>query len=91
MTEQDRPKPEWVRCDAVARAIAMADGKQSILADRLACAQQTVSKLLSGEISMTADWALRLSAATDGAIPPGEFYEPLATLLSAPTSAQVPA
>jgi DNA-binding transcriptional regulator YdaS (Cro superfamily) len=61
----------------IERAIVAAGGKQSDLAARMGCAQQTVSKLLSGEIAMTADWALRISAATDFAVPPADLYPPL--------------
>lgn len=75
----DAPKIETVQL-----AIDAAGGKQEILAERLGCAQQTVSKLLRGEIQMTADWALRLSAASG--IAPATFYPPLGALASQPES-----
>lgn len=58
-------------------AIAASGGKQAILAQSLGCAQQTVSKLRSGEIPMTADWALRIEAAVNGAIPASTFVPAL--------------
>lgn len=75
---------ECTKVEAVQRAIDAAGGKQEILADRLGCAQQTVSKLLRGEIPMTADWALRLHAATS--IPAQTFYPALAGLAEAAAS-----
>jgi plasmid maintenance system antidote protein VapI len=69
---------ESPKVEAVQRAIDAAGGKQEILADRLGCAQQTVSKLLRGEIAMTADWALRLAEASG--IPAPTFYPPLGTI-----------
>lgn len=69
------------KVEAVTRAIDAAGGKQEILAERLGCAQQTVSKLLRGEITMTADWALRLASASG--IAPASFYPPLGELVRA--------
>lgn len=73
------------KVEAVQAAINAVGGKQEILAERLSCAQQTVSKLLRGEIAMTADWALRLHRATG--IPPAEFYPALAAITSQPQGA----
>lgn len=75
---------EFSKVEAVQLAID-ATGKQEILAERLGCAQQTVSKLLRGEIPMTADWALRL--ATASGIAAATFYPPLAALAPAPPEA----
>ena len=79
---------EAPKIEAVQRAIEASGGKQEILAERMGCAQQTVSKLLLGEITMTADWALRLHSATG--IPAGEFYPPLAAI-AVPAVAGAPA
>lgn len=80
--------PDAPKIEAVQDAITAAGGKQEILAERLGCAQQTVSKLLRGEIPMTADWALRLQSASG--IPAATFYPPLATV-AAPQPAGAPA
>lgn len=69
---------EAPKIEAVQSAIDAVGGKQEILAERLGCAQQTVSKLLRGEIPMTADWALRLDAASG--IPAPTFYPALAAM-----------
>lgn len=53
----------------ISAAIAACGGKQSLLADRLGCAQQTVSKLLLCEIEIDPTWAVRLDQATDGVVP----------------------
>lgn len=63
-------------------AIAAAGGKQADLARALECAQQTVSKLVTGEIRMTADWALRIERATG--IDAGRLYPPLARRAAVP-------
>lgn len=52
----------------VKAAIDHCGGKQALLAERLGCAQQTVSKLLLGEIEVDPTWAVRLQAATSGAV-----------------------
>jgi len=65
---------------AIDDAIAAAGGKQSLLAEKLGCRQQTVSKLRSGEIPMTADWALKISAAVGGAVTAGRFVPALAQI-----------
>jgi DNA-binding transcriptional regulator YdaS (Cro superfamily) len=65
----------------VRTAIELCDGKQSILAERLGCAQQTVSKLLRGEIQIDATWAVRISKATDGLLKPQEMCPELAEAL----------
>jgi plasmid maintenance system antidote protein VapI len=70
---------EAPKVEAVQRAIDASGGKQEILAERLGCAQQTVSKLLRGEIQMTADWALRLASATG--IPAPTFYPALGAIV----------
>lgn len=62
--------------DALADAIKAAGGKQADLAMRLGCAQQTVSKLITGEIQMTADWALRIERAAG--VDAGRLYPLLA-------------
>ena len=66
------------KIEVVQRAIDAVGGRQEILAEKLGCAQQTVSKLLNDEIPMTADWALRLHAASG--ISAVVFYPPLAAL-----------
>lgn len=53
----------------IAAAIAACGGKQSLLAERLGCAQQTVSKLLLGEIEIDPTWAVRIARASKGAVP----------------------
>lgn len=53
----------------IAAAIAACGGKQSLLAERLGCAQQTVSKLLLCEIEIDPTWAVRIAQATRGAVP----------------------
>lgn len=68
--------PEAIE-SAIDAAIAAVGGKQSFLAEKLGCAQQTVSKLRSGEIPMTADWALRLHEASG--VPAPEFCPALAS------------
>lgn len=75
MTE---PDPREAIESAIDAAIAAVGGKQADLAEKLACAQQTVSKLRSGEIPMTADWALRLHGATG--IPAPAFCPALAAI-----------
>ncbi len=74
-----------IKVEAVQRAISAVGGKQEILAERIGCAQQTVSKLLRGEIPMTADWALRLHAVSG--ISPASFYPPLAAFAAEPERA----
>jgi DNA-binding transcriptional regulator YdaS (Cro superfamily) len=63
--------------ELIDRAIKSSGGKQSDLADRMRCAQQTVSKLRSGEIPMTAEWAARIARATNGEPSFAEFYPEL--------------
>lgn len=60
MTEPEKLNPH------VKAAIDFCGGKQSLLAEKLGCAQQTVSKLLLGEIDIDPTWAVRLAKATDG-------------------------
>lgn len=52
----------------VEAAIRFCGGKQSLLAHKLGCAQQTVSKLLLGEIEIDPTWAVRLAQATEGTV-----------------------
>lgn len=68
----------------IEKAIRAAGGKQSLLAARLECAQQTVSKLLKAEIQVTADWALRLARATDNQVPASAWYPEFASPPTAP-------
>lgn len=63
---------------AIDAAIEASGGKQAFLAEKLGCAQQTVSKLRSGEIPMTADWALRLAGASG--VPAPTFCPALAAV-----------
>lgn len=66
----------------VQAAIRHCGGKQALLADRLGCAQQTVSKLLLGEIEIDPTWAVRLAAATGGAVPAEQSCPALAAAVS---------
>lgn len=77
----------------IEKAVEAAGGKQALLAERLGCAQQTVSKLLTGEIRVTADWALRIDRATTGRVPATAWFPELAAITAAPSepTAQVPA
>jgi hypothetical protein len=52
----------------VKAAIDACGGKQALLAERLGCAEQTVSKLLLGEIEIDPTWAVRLSRAAPGVV-----------------------
>jgi DNA-binding transcriptional regulator YdaS (Cro superfamily) len=52
----------------VARAVQIV-GKQEILAARLRCAQQTVSKMLNYEIPISAEHAIAIDRATAGRVP----------------------
>lgn len=67
----------------VLAAIRHCGGKQSLLAEKLGCAQQTVSKLLQGEIEIDPTWAVRLAIATDGAVPAVEVCPSLASAVTA--------
>jgi DNA-binding transcriptional regulator YdaS (Cro superfamily) len=51
----------------VARAIEIC-GSQPALAEKLRCRQQTVSKMLNLEIPVSAEYALLIASATDGAV-----------------------
>ena len=44
-------------------------GRQSDLARAIGCAQQTISKLLNGEIRVSAEQAVAIHKATRGAVP----------------------
>jgi DNA-binding transcriptional regulator YdaS (Cro superfamily) len=65
----------------VKAAIDICGGKQSLLAERLGCAQQTVSKLLLGEIEIDPTWAVRIAAATNGQVPALQSCPALAAAL----------
>ena len=65
----------------VAAAIAACGGKQSLLAERLGCAQQTVSKLLLCEIEIDPTWAVRIDRATAGAVPAATSCPDLANVI----------
>ncbi|MGY3527256.1 YdaS family helix-turn-helix protein [Bradyrhizobium sp. USDA 4452] len=65
----------------VAAAIAACGGKQSLLAERLGCAQQTVSKLLLCEIDIDPTWAVRIDKATDGVVPATKSCPALARIV----------
>lgn len=68
----------------VKAAIDACGGKQALLAERLGCAQQTVSKLLLGEIEIDPTWAVRLSRAAPGAVSAVEACPELAGALPTP-------
>jgi DNA-binding transcriptional regulator YdaS (Cro superfamily) len=75
----------------VKTAIEYCGGKQSLLAEKLECAQQTVSKLLLGEIEIDPTWAVRLSRATDGHVKAAEACPALAEVVGAsPSTAPQP-
>jgi DNA-binding transcriptional regulator YdaS (Cro superfamily) len=50
-------------------AIAHVGGRQADLARHIGCAQQTVSKLLHGELPVSAEHAVAIDKATRGAVP----------------------
>ncbi len=52
---------------AIAAAIRAASS-QAALASRVGCAQQHISKLLQRQVKVTAEMALRIAAASDGAV-----------------------
>lgn len=72
----------------VKAAIDFCGGKQALLAERLGCAQQTVSKLLLGEIEIDPTWAVRLSRATEGHIRAAEACPAIAEALGPSPSTQ---
>lgn len=51
----------------IARAIQWA-GKQSLLAEQIGCAQQTVSKMLNGEVRVPAELAVKIDEVTMGQV-----------------------
>ena len=53
---------------ATASAIAYVGGRQADLARHIGCAQQTVSKLLNGELPVSAEHAVAIDKATRGAV-----------------------
>lgn len=61
-------------------AIEACGGKQSLLAERLGCAQQTVSKLLLGTIEIDPTWAVRLAIASEGKVSAFEACPALAAI-----------
>lgn len=71
----------------VKAAIDHCGGKQALLAEKLGCAQQTVSKLLLHEIELDPTWAIRLQQATDGAISAVQACPALAIALPAEATA----
>lgn len=75
MAESDTENPH------VRAAIDLCGGKQSLLAERLGCAQQTVSKLLLGEIKIDPTWAIRISKAVNGGLPAATLCPELAEAL----------
>ncbi|MEO6382020.1 MAG: YdaS family helix-turn-helix protein [Nitrobacter sp.] len=56
----------------IARAIEIC-GSQPVLAERLGCRQQTVSKMLNLEIPISAEYSLLIEDATRGAVPAREL------------------
>lgn len=44
-------------------------GRQADLAEKVGCAQQTISKYLNGEIRVSAEHAVAIERATVGAVP----------------------
>lgn len=68
----------------VSAAINACGGKQSLLAERLGCAQQTVSKLLLCEIEIDPTWAVRLDKATNGAVSAAAACPDLAMIVKDP-------
>jgi DNA-binding transcriptional regulator YdaS (Cro superfamily) len=71
----------------IVAAIRHCGGKQALLAERLGCAQQTVSKLLLGEIPIDPTWAVRIDRATDGSVPAVISCPDLATVVPAQAGA----
>ena len=63
----DKPKHPLI-----AKAVELV-GRQSDLARRMGVAQQTVSKLLNGEIRCSAEQAVAIHWATSGAVPASEL------------------
>jgi DNA-binding transcriptional regulator YdaS (Cro superfamily) len=55
----------------VARAVKIC-GSQPLLAAKMGCRQQTVSKMLNFEIPVSAEYALLMEAATAGEVPASE-------------------
>lgn len=74
----------------VAAAINACGGKQSLLAERLGCAQQTVSKLLLCEIDIDPTWAVRLDKATNGTVSAASSCPALATIVKSADLAPEP-
>lgn len=72
----------------VAAAIKACGGKQSLLAERLECAQQTVSKLLLCEIEIDPTWAVRLDKATNGIVPAIASCPELASFTKSPAETE---
>ncbi len=56
----------------IAKAVEIV-GRQSDLAQRMGVAQQTVSKLLNGEIRCSAEHAVAIHRATEGAVAASEL------------------
>lgn len=77
MDEPGKPNPH------ISAAIVACGGKQSLLAERLGCAQQTVSKLLNREIEIDPTWAVRIDRATNGVVPATLSCPDLAAVVSA--------
>lgn len=69
----------------IERAIR-ACGRQQDLAERAGCAQQTISKYLNGEIRVSAEHAVAIERATQGAVTRSELRPDLWTQLEAVAS-----
>ncbi|WP_131194051.1 YdaS family helix-turn-helix protein [Lichenihabitans psoromatis] len=52
----------------IERAIVEGGGSQAELARRCGCAQQHISKLLNGEVAISAGLAMAITRATDGRV-----------------------
>jgi Putative antitoxin of bacterial toxin-antitoxin system, YdaS/YdaT len=72
----------------IAAAIEACGRKQSLLAERLGCAQQTVSKLLLCEIEIDPTWAVRLDKATNGIVPAITSCPELANFTKSPSESE---
>jgi len=69
----------------IARAVAL-KGSQAKLADAAGCSQQQISYLLNEAETITAEMALAIERATDGAIPAHKLRPDLAAIfLPAPS------
>jgi DNA-binding transcriptional regulator YdaS (Cro superfamily) len=67
MRASARPRSELA--PHIERAIEICGGRQEDLAAAMAVPQQLVSKLIYGDVPMSAEYALSIHRATDGVVP----------------------